>query len=57
MTPRSIPFYKAEACGNDFLIVETTHMGADVAGLSRGLCDRHRGVGADGVEWVSLDAQ
>jgi len=56
MTPRSIPFYKAEACGNDFLIVDSAHMGKDVAGFSRRLCDRHRGIGADGVEWVSLDA-
>lgn len=57
MTSRSLPFYKAEACGNDFLIVSASHMGSDVAALSRRLCDRHRGVGADGVEWVSLDAQ
>jgi diaminopimelate epimerase len=57
MTARSIPFYKAEACGNDFLIVNAEHMGTDVAALSCRLCDRHRGIGADGVEWVSLDAQ
>ena len=54
LTP--IPFFKAEACGNDFLIVESLHMGNDPADLSRRLCDRHRGVGADGVEWVSIDA-
>src|SRR5690349_4932567 len=57
MSTRSIPFYKAEACGNDFLIVDSEHMGPDVAALSQRLCDRHRGIGADGVEWVSLDAQ
>ena len=57
MSSRSIPFYKAEACGNDFLIVDAGHMGTDAAALSRRLCDRHRGIGADGVEWVSLDAQ
>lgn len=56
MSPRSIPFFKAEACGNDFLIVESAHMGNTAADLSRRLCDRHRGVGADGVEWVSIDA-
>ena len=56
MSPKPIPFFKAEACGNDFLIVESAHVGNDPAGLSRRLCDRHRGVGADGVEWVSIDA-
>jgi len=56
MSPKPIPFFKAEACGNDFLIVERSHMSDDPAGLSRRLCDRHRGVGADGVEWVSIDA-
>lgn len=56
MTVPAIPFVKAEACGNDFLIVESSHMGSDPASLSRSLCDRHRGIGADGVEWVSIDA-
>lgn len=56
MSLRSIPFFKAEACGNDFLIVESSHMGTDPAALSRKLCDRHRGIGADGVEWVSIAA-
>ncbi|HKU25613.1 MAG TPA: diaminopimelate epimerase [Candidatus Sulfotelmatobacter sp.] len=57
MTSRSISFYKAEACGNDFLIIDSAHMSRDVAGASRRLCDRHRGIGADGVEWVSIDPQ
>jgi diaminopimelate epimerase len=57
MSSRSIPFFKAEACGNDFLIVESIHMGNDAAGLSRRLCDRHRGIGADGVEFVAFDQQ
>jgi len=54
--PSRIPFYKAEACGNDFLIVELQHMGTDPAALTRRLCDRHRGIGADGVEWVTLQS-
>ena len=57
MSSLRIPFFKAEACGNDFLIIASEHLGADPAALSRRLCDRHRGVGADGVEWVSVEAQ
>jgi len=55
MSSKSIPFLKAEACGNDFLIVESRYLGNDPAELSRLLCDRHTGVGADGVEWVNID--
>lgn len=47
-----IPFVKANACGNNFLIVDGAEVTADLAGLSRRLCDRHQGVGADGVEWL-----
>jgi diaminopimelate epimerase len=48
----SIPFVKATACGNDFLIIGIEHAPADIADFSRRICDRHNGVGADGVEWV-----
>jgi diaminopimelate epimerase len=51
MTSQSISFVKASACGNDFLIIEGKDI-ADFAGLTRKICDRHRGVGADGVEWI-----
>ena len=47
-----VPFTKASACGNDFLIIEGAHAPADLGPLSRYLCDRHNGVGADGVEWL-----
>jgi diaminopimelate epimerase len=47
-----IPFVKASACGNDFLMIDGTHAPDDPAELSRRLCDRHQGVGADGVEWL-----
>ena len=47
-----VPFVKANACGNDFLIIDGMHAPADLAGFSRRICDRHRGVGADGVEWL-----
>jgi diaminopimelate epimerase len=47
-----IPFVKASACGNDFLIIDGIHAPADLAGFSRRICERHHGVGADGVEWL-----
>jgi diaminopimelate epimerase len=47
-----IPFTKAHACGNDFLIVtEDAAVGCDWASLTRRLCARNTGVGADGVEF------
>jgi diaminopimelate epimerase len=56
MSVQPIPFVKAEACGNDFLIVGSEYLGSNPADLSRRLCHRYLGVGADGVEWVSIDA-
>ena len=49
---RSIPFAKATACGNDFIIIEAKHFNGDIAELTRRICDRNNGVGADGVEWI-----
>lgn len=49
----SVPFVKATACGNDFLIIDSAHAPPDSHSFSRAICDRHNGVGADGVEWVS----
>ncbi len=52
----AIPFTKAQAVGNDFLIVEEAALRAvgiteaRYADLSRRICDRHWGVGADGLE-------
>ena len=55
-----IPFTKAHACGNDFLIVtEDDARGHDRAELARRLCARNTGVGADGVEffqWTGICA-
>jgi diaminopimelate epimerase len=48
----AIPFVKASACGNDFLIIDGMHVPADIAAFSRRICGRHQGVGADGVEWL-----
>jgi diaminopimelate epimerase len=50
---RSIPFIKASACGNDFLLIDAALAPHDVADFTRRICDRHDGVGADGVEWMS----
>jgi diaminopimelate epimerase len=50
-----IEFTKAHACGNDFLIVDAAHVeDRDLALLSRELCARTTGVGADGVEYLTL---
>ena len=55
-SPAPIPFVKATACGNDFLIIEGIDSRADFSGLSRKMCDRRTGVGADGVEFLFPDA-
>jgi diaminopimelate epimerase len=52
-----IPFVKASACGNDFLLIDSSGVEgalvpADLAAFTRRICDRHQGVGADGVEWM-----
>ena len=52
-TEKAVPFVKASACGNDFLIIDLSHAPADIHAFSQRICDRHNGVGADGVEWVS----
>jgi diaminopimelate epimerase len=49
-----IPFTKAHACGNDFLIVaEEVAANFDPAALTRRLCRRNTGIGADGVEFFA----
>lgn len=40
---------KAHAYGNDFLLAEEPPALADAASLARAVCDRHRGIGADGL--------
>jgi diaminopimelate epimerase len=55
----AIPFLKASACGNDFLLVSGAAVpaGTGCEELTRKLCDRHEGLGADGVEWLYDDDQ
>ena len=49
-----IPFTKAHACGNGFLIVtEEAAAEHDWVNLTRRLCARNTGVGADGIEFFS----
>src|SRR5204862_2086134 len=40
------------ACGNDFLIIDGMHAPPDMPAFTQRICDRHNGVGADGVEWL-----
>ena len=57
-----IPWLKASACGNDFLLIDGSLIDGSVIGsalvpvdigeFTRRICDRHEGVGADGVEWM-----
>jgi diaminopimelate epimerase len=49
-----VPFTKASACGNDFLIIDGLEAPADLHQFSKQICDRHNAVGADGVEWLFL---
>lgn len=50
---RTVPYIKASACGNDFLLIDSALAPPDIADFTRRICDRHNGVGADGVEWMS----
>lgn len=50
----SVPVAKAHAYGNDFLFVPLDAAASDLAALARTLCDRHRGVGGDGLILYSL---
>jgi diaminopimelate epimerase len=47
-----IPFVKAHACGNDFLIIDEPLAQRRHAELARKLCSRNTSVGADGIEFL-----
>jgi len=49
-----IRFVKAHACGNDFLIVDEPLDASRYADMARIVCARNTGVGADGVEYLTL---
>jgi diaminopimelate epimerase len=48
-----IPFVKAHACGNDFLILDESLAARDHAALARRLCARNTSIGADGIEFLN----
>ena len=48
-----IPFVKAHACGNDFLILDESHARRRHADLARKFCARTTGIGADGIEFLN----
>ena len=51
---RRLKFTKAQAVGNDFLIVEGSDLDSleDAPALAQEICDLHTGIGADGLEVV-----
>ena len=42
-------FTKMQGAGNDFILVETSDMQRDWSSVARAICDRHFGVGGDGL--------
>src|ERR1700712_238780 len=51
-----VPFVKAHACGNDFLIIKDELAERKHAALARKLCARNTSVGADGIEFLERRA-
>ncbi len=47
-------FAKLQATGNDFIVIDARNIEKDWAKLSSQMCDRHFGVGADGLILVTL---
>ena len=48
-------FTKAHGIGNDFLLVPAAEAPAEIAAWAQRLCDRHTGVGADGILLHALE--
>ncbi|MCX8011123.1 MAG: diaminopimelate epimerase, partial [Ignavibacteria bacterium] len=51
-TPKTIKFTKMSGAGNDFIVIEDENLLLSPE-LVRQLCDRHNGIGADGVLEIS----
>jgi diaminopimelate epimerase len=53
-----IPFVKAHACGNDFLVIRENLAGIEARDvLTRRLCHRNQGIGADGAEFLTWEGE
>jgi diaminopimelate epimerase len=56
-SPGQIPFVKAHGLGNDFLLVEESALAElERSALAMAICDRHTGVGADGIVVLGASA-
>lgn len=53
------PFAKYEGLGNDFILLDAAHwpFGDITPTLARTLCDRHTGIGGDGLLWTDTNPQ
>ena len=49
-----LPIIKGHAYGNDFLLAEESGIGSNAAMLAKRMCDRHQGIGADGLLLYAL---
>ncbi|MCA9563519.1 MAG: diaminopimelate epimerase [Myxococcales bacterium] len=50
---RRVPFSKYHGLGNDFIVVLADDLPEDIArDRAVAMCDRHRGIGADGLLWL-----
>ncbi|MFO0568208.1 MAG: diaminopimelate epimerase [Polyangiaceae bacterium] len=49
----TLAFHKYEGLGNDFVVIDVGHDGVISPERARELCDRHFGIGADGVLMVT----
>jgi len=54
---RTLPIVKAHAYGNDFLLLAKEDASADIRALAKLLCDRHRGLGGDGLILYGFNKQ
>jgi diaminopimelate epimerase len=54
----AIPFCKFHGFGNDYIVIERDHIppGLDQVDLALGICERHTGVGSDGIAIVEKRA-
>ena len=54
MTMSLIPFTKFHGFGNDYIVIESPDLAGvkDIGSFARAICDRHTGVGSDGIAIV-----